>query len=263
MIRILLLITALVKSTDLWSSGRSLMSHEYTVCVDNSSLIEILPDFQSSTVSIGTKGSNKYTSFVPGCYTKKSVLKPNRTFGSEGRSPKIRVRVFPSFPLLRQVGGKKKLINHVNQLFAESNKIFMNQLSIRLVPEIIIPKSTDSAPINGGINVIGDLNTFGTYIRGRPRVPVNIFIASNYQGIVGAAYVGTLGSTNFNYAVSVNKDSVISHEILHVFGAQHTFGKGGVMDYSNRLINGVLQMHIDNRAQVCPTIDYFFKNYKP
>ncbi len=246
MIRILLLITALVKSTDLWSSGRSLVSHEYTVCVDNSSLIEILPDFQSSTVG-------GYVPFVPGCYFKETVSKPN----------KIRVRVFPSFPLLRQVGGKKKLINHVNQLFSESNKIFMNQLNVRLIPEIIIPKSTDSEPINGGINVIGDLNTFGTYIRGRPRVPINIFITNNYQGIVGAAYVGTLGSTNFNYAVSLNKDSVISHEILHVFGAQHTFGKGGVMDYSNRLINGVLQMHIDNRAQVCPVLEYFFKNYKP
>jgi hypothetical protein len=248
--------------------------HEmYTVCLDNSSLLvvgasppgpEILPELLAPSTGNYTPPALEpkvprseallepklYISFKENCYPGSESKKHN----------KIKVRVYPSFPLLKQVGGRKKLITHVNLLFSESNKIFVNQLNVRLVPEIIIPKSTDSVPINGGINVVGDLNTFGTYIRGKPRVPINIFITNNYQGIVGAAYLSTLGSTNFNYAVSINKDSVISHEILHVFGAQHTFGKGGVLDYSNRLINNVLQMHPDNKPQVCSILDYYYKN---
>jgi hypothetical protein len=217
--------------------------HEmYTVCLDNSSLLAVPELLAPSTGS--------YISFKDDCCPKSESKKPN----------KIKVRVFPSFPLLKQVGGRKKLITHISQLFAESNKIFVNQLNIRLVPETIIPKESDAAPINGGINVIGDLNLFGTFLSSKSRAPVNLFVTNNYVGIVGAAYIGTLGSTNFNYAVSINKDSVISHELLHVFGAQHTFGKGGVMSYTDRLINGLLQMHPDNKPQVCSILDYYFKN---
>lgn len=217
----------------------------YTLSVDNSSLVDPLPNLQISKPS-------KYNSFVPGCYSLENAKKPN----------KIGVRVFPSFPLLKEVGGRKKLITHISQIFSESNKIFVNQLNVRLVPEVIIPKETDPSPVNGGINVIGDLNLFGSFLINKSRVPVNIFITNNYEGIVGAAYLGTLGSSNFNYAVSSNRDSVISHEILHVFGAQHTFNSGGVMSYSNRLINGILQMSTENKLQVCPVLDYYFKNYK-
>lgn len=226
----------------------------YTVCLDNSSLLvsaqpELLPP-STGNYTPPALGAKLYISFKEDCYPKSESKKPN----------KIKVRVYPSFPLLKQVGGRKKLITHISQLFTESNKIFVNQLNIRLVPETIIPKESDAAPINGGINVIGDLNTFGTYIRGKPRAPVNLFVTNNYVGIVGAAYLSTLGSTNFNYAVSVNKDSVISHELLHVFGAQHTFSTGGVMSYSNRLINGILQMSIENKPQVCPVLDYYFRH---
>jgi hypothetical protein len=232
MIRFLLLVSCLVNSCLI-----------YTISVDNSSLIDPLPNLQISKPS-------KYNSFIPGCYSLENGKKPN----------KIKVRVFPSFPLLRQVGGRKKLITHVSQMFSESNKIFINQLNVRLVPEIIIPRETDPRPINGGINVIGDLNLFGSFLINKSKVPANIFITNNYEGIVGAAYVGTLGSSNFNYAVSFNRDSVISHEILHLFGAQHTFNTGGVMSYSNRLINGILQMSTENKPQVCPILEYFFKN---
>lgn len=231
--------------------GNNTDAQSYTVCVDNSSLINQLPQLQ---------GIGNYVSFKKDCYPGSESEKPN----------KIKIRVFPSMPLYKEVIGKcttkkcktSKLITHVNQLFTESNKLFVNQLNIKLVPEVVVPRPTDPSPINGGINVLGDLNTFGVYTRSIKNSVYDLFITNNYQGIVGAAYIGTIGREYFNYAVSLNKDSVMSHEILHGMGAQHTFGKGGVQDYYNRLINGVLQMHPDNKPQVCPTLTYYFNAIK-
>lgn len=165
-------------------------------------------------------------------------------------------------PLLAQFGKKKLLISHINQLFAETNKIFVNQINIKLIPMIIIPKITDPRPINGNGEVMGDLNLFGAFLRDKPPALLNIFITNNYDGIVGAAYINVLGSKHFNYGVSKNTHSTLAHEILHMFGAQHTFASGGIMSYYNRLINGLLQMSPDNRVQVCGTLNYYFTKIK-
>jgi hypothetical protein len=237
-------------------------SHEYyTLGINNLTDITVSIDsfsgpqnysngsyFDSSQNSV-PKGIAPYISFKQGCYP-----------GSESKRPnKIRIRVFPSMPLLSQFGRKRNLISHINQLFAETNKIFVNQINIRLIPSIVIPRVTDPRPINGNGEVLGDLSLFGAFLRDKPPALLNIFITNNYSGFVGAAYINVLGSKYFNYGVSKNTDSTLAHEILHMFGAQHTFGKGGVLDYSNRLINGVLQMHPDNRVQVCSSLDYYFK----
>ncbi len=225
----------------------------YTIGINNSSdftvSIDRIPDTQNLTNS---SYFATYTSFKDDCYPGSMNKKPN----------KINIRVYSSMSLLTQFGNKKKLINHINQLFSESNKIFINQINIKLIPSIVIPKITHPQPINNGINVLGDLNSFGVFLRDRPFATLNVFITNNYQGIVGAAYINVLGSKHFNYAVSKNTDSTLSHEILHMFGAQHTFGKGGVMDYNNRLINGLLQMHIDNKPQVCACLNYYFTKIK-
>ena len=86
--------------------------HEYTVCVDNSSLLEPLVGLQ------GVRGS--YTDFRKDCYDNSYNKKNN----------KIKIGVYSSMSLLQEMKGTKKLINHINQLFTESNKIFINQFLI-------------------------------------------------------------------------------------------------------------------------------------
>ena len=239
----------LITSISIFSS----IPHSYTLSINNSSdLILSVDNLQDLQYSNESNYFSSYISFKEGCYPGSMNTKPN----------KVRIRVFPSMPLLVEFRKKKALISHINQLFAETNKIFVNQINIKLIPTIIIPKITDPRPINGNAEVMSDLNLFGAFLRDKPPAVLNIFITNNYSGIVGAAYVNSLGSKYFNYGVSKNTFSTLAHEILHMFGAQHTFGKGGALDYSNRLINGLLQMHPDNRVQVCGSLNYYFTKIK-
>jgi hypothetical protein len=153
--------------------------------------------------------------------------------------------------------GKKNLNKHVNDIFNEGNKMMKAQVNVQLVPRIFVPASL----VISTNTAIGDFYEFGKYIRAQKRVEnsFNILMHDNYNQVVGVSFVGTLGTKGFNFAVCKNHYIVCFHELMHGFGCQHTFGKGGLMDYVSQQINGVVQMHIDNKPQICPTLKYWFQ----
>jgi hypothetical protein len=80
-------------------------------------------------------------------------------------------------------------------------------------------------------------------------------------GTVGIAWIGAWCSNRYGAGVSGILPwnvpytwEVVAHELGHNFGALHTFGVGGIMDYGDGTYNGIYQFHPNNKPEICAEI---------
>eukprot|EP00405_Crypthecodinium_cohnii_P014121 CAMPEP_0206461844 /NCGR_PEP_ID=MMETSP0324_2-20121206/25611_1 /ASSEMBLY_ACC=CAM_ASM_000836 /TAXON_ID=2866 /ORGANISM="Crypthecodinium cohnii, Strain Seligo" /LENGTH=814 /DNA_ID=CAMNT_0053933859 /DNA_START=213 /DNA_END=2658 /DNA_ORIENTATION=- len=76
-------------------------------------------------------------------------------------------------------------------------------------------------------------------------------------GVTGLAWVGGIcdWTNEINRGVTWHNTETwitFAHEVGHNFGAGHTFGKGGIMDYEDGMLDGIYQFYSDgNEAEMC------------
>ncbi len=192
--------------------------------------------------------AKNYTVFYPGCYDS----------DSEGSIRTMNIAV--DYGLIRSKG--KKINKYVDDLMSEVSDIYKNQFNVNLKYKLIKGSKKDKWPLSMTkqrcLDAVTVFYDFREYVRTRgdgDSVDYWLFLSQCFKGVLGVSYIGTICTSPYNMGVSVPNSRVMAHEIGHGFGAQHTFGLGGVMDYMDGKYNGVVQFHPANREQVCVVLD--------
>lgn len=151
----------------------------------------------------------------------------------------------------------------INQIVSEASFIYENQFHIRLEIKYHMKAGEGS---NGGRlfkkcdSYIKKLEQLNSYTKGKSSKAagaIHHFTGCSGNGIAGAAYVST--ACEDSHALGVNHVEgggrvafrVFAHELGHNFGAGHSFGKGGLMDYGDGKSNNVYQFIGSRRSEMC------------
>ncbi|KJE89186.1 hypothetical protein CAOG_00706 [Capsaspora owczarzaki ATCC 30864] len=171
-------------------------------------------------------------------------------------------------------GSASAVKTKIAETMATTNVVYNTQVGVFLKLGLVVLKSSlDSTAWNqkpstpGQRTCTNDINKvltdFTSWRQTRPasepyglwHLFTNCFPPS---GTVGLAYVGTLCSSTSNTGVSSDSSQfwiTHAHETGHNFGAQHTFGFGGIMDYGDGKYLGEYQFYTaQNKAEMCTEI---------
>ncbi len=160
-------------------------------------------------------------------------------------------------------------------MVSASNDIYNAQLNIHLTLSALVVQTATGGPTwndapstitsgSGCMDIETKLETFSAWRRAQyPSTHGIMHLMTNCykSGTIGLAWIGTLCMAHHGTGVSSYTSQAwltVAHEIGHNFNANHTFGKGGIMDYSDGKLlpsdpdnPGEYGFHSDNKDSVC------------
>ncbi len=142
-------------------------------------------------------------------------------------------------------------LSDVERVVSVARVVFLSQLNVRIRIQTVERLDWECD------NAVGDfyaLNEWNGENKWRDTA-YRMMLSKCFSGITGVAYVGSVCSSQ-NAGVAFWDWLDFAHEMGHALGALHTFGRGGIMDYSNGVYDGSIQMYPGLRADVCPYLAY-------
>lgn len=136
------------------------------------------------------------------------------------------------------------VLTRLSDLMTGVNYVYVNQLNIHIQIEATYIMANTGGPAwnhgtTGCPSIDTKLSTFATWRRtAYPSTQAgwHLMTGCYTSGTIGLATVGALGLTSAATALSSHVTPywlVVAHEWGHNFNAQHTFNKGGIMDYGD------------------------------
>lgn len=162
----------------------------------------------------------------------------------------------------------------LEQVLAVGRSVFLIQLNVNLrIKQVVVATTANSllgplrySPTTGtcNTNALSALNEFSAFsavnfpTSGHWHLFTNCFPS---PGVIGVAFQGMLCETGYNTAMSSWTSSTwltFPHEFGHNVGAGHNFrsGLGGIMDYGNGQINGIVQYAPKSLLEMCAGLAY-------
>ncbi len=189
-------------------------------------------------------------------------------FKDDNVTHSLKISFVLDYGTMLKLGSYKNVIYELENQVALMRLIYMSQIRTRIdVDNVVVGSKNSPVPLSRNENdgtckgVLGVDRELAIWTNEKaPKSNLWMLLSYCFKGIVGVSYIGNYcGSKTSN--VAYFDWLIMSHELGHSIGAQHTFQNGvgttgGIMDYGSGAYNDVLQFHPVNKPQICGFLNY-------